>query len=310
MVLGSGCSMMPAAIIISSAAATRPDQSVSARTASSVHQSPPCAAVLITASGAAVMLFEAVVTTCRPPGAGLSLPLPRFALRRGAPRSRPGHGRAHIAGSQTEAAPRLRAHDQSVGLDFPGAEPDQVVLHIRLEVVGVPRIGQVLAGRGHQVLGPAQALGLDEVEVESEPIDDEVVREVAGRGGHALDVRDHRAGDVQAARIVVAAVEQDAGLALVFALEEASHRAGSAVEACPTADIDQWDRVALADVREEGLQVDLLDPHLDVIFAIVPKAHRIVLVMNVIANVLDPASGELFRGLVVEFLDMLGGARL
>jgi len=174
----------------------------------------------------------------------------------------------------------------------------------------VPRIGQVLAGRGHQVLGPAQALGLDEVEVESEPIDDEVVREVASRGGHALDVRDHRAGDVQAARIVVAAVEQDAGLALVFALEEASHRAGSAVEACPTADIDQRDRVALADVREEGLQVDLLDPHLDVIFAIVPKAHRIVLVMNVMADVLDPASGELFRGLVVEFLDMLGGARL
>src|SRR5262249_22084786 len=123
-----------------------------------------------------------------------------------------------------------------------------------------------------------------------------------------LDVRDRRAGDVQAARIVVAALEQDAGLALVFALEETPHRAGPAVEACPTADIGQRGRVALADVREEGLQGDLLDPHLDIIFAIVPKAHRIVLVMSLIADALDPASSELFRGLVVEFLDMLGGA--
>src|SRR5262245_55169544 len=44
--------------------------------------------------------------------------------------------------------------------------------------------------------------------------------------------------------------------------------------------------------------------------AAVPKSNRIVPVMNFIADVVDPALGELLRRLVVELFNVLGGARL
>ena len=109
---------------------------------------------------------------------------------------------------------------------------------------------------------------------------------------------------------MIAAVEQDASLALALALEKALHRARAAVEARSSPDIDQRDRVALADVGEEGLQVDLLDPHFAIVVAVVPKAHRIVLVMSAIADVVDPVLGECGRVRFIQLLDVLGGARL
>jgi hypothetical protein len=76
-----------------------------------------------------------------------------------------------------------------------------------------------------------------------------------------------------------------------------------------SADVDQRDRVALADVGEQRFQVNLLDPHLDVVLAVLPDADGVVVVASAVADVLDPALYKLLGVLAGHILDVIGSPR-
>src|SRR5262249_20771722 len=88
--------MMPAVISILKAASTTPGHAVRGGTAWTAHQAWSCAGLTMRI-GAVMVMVE--VTVMAPPGVGVFPTLPRFALRRAAPRSQPAPGRGHIGGS-------------------------------------------------------------------------------------------------------------------------------------------------------------------------------------------------------------------
>src|SRR5262245_45344668 len=88
---------MPAVISILKAASTTPGQSVQAWTASAADQAWSSSGLTMTIGALVVMAAE--VTVMAPPGVGVFPTLPRFALRRVAPRSQPAPGRGRIGGS-------------------------------------------------------------------------------------------------------------------------------------------------------------------------------------------------------------------
>src|SRR5262249_22986312 len=70
----------------------------------------------------------------------------------------------------------LGTGDERVGLDFPRPEALQVGLDVVLAVIGVPRVGEIAATAGFEVIDPGECVCFDKVVIKPEPVDDQVAR--------------------------------------------------------------------------------------------------------------------------------------
>jgi hypothetical protein len=171
-----------------------------------------------------------------------------------------------------QLAPRLWTRHQGVRFDLPDAESSDVVLDVGLEVIGMPGVVQASARTRFQVVDPSQPLRFDEVEVEAEAIDDQVIGRPSDRVTKVRKVSAQKSRDVEAAWIVVTAVEEHALLAALLPRCETPHHGGAAVDVRPASGIRERDAIVGADAREQRAQVDLLDQHLDVVGLSLPEA--------------------------------------
>ena len=96
-----------------------------------------------------------------------------------------------------------------------------------LAVVVVLRVGKVAAGAGDQVVDPREVVILDEVEVQAEALNVETVGIPVYGPAKVLHIAAEKVRDVETGWIEVAAVEQNAALALGFPLPEPTHHVGA-----------------------------------------------------------------------------------
>jgi hypothetical protein len=117
----------------------------------------------------------------------------------------------------------------SVCLDLPGilenplasivqmertTETFQIILDIRLEMIFVSRIVErVLAAGGLKIVDPCQPLGFDKIIIQTKAIDDEIIRrpfdpQAHERAVEVFQIRQQRVRDLQAAGIMVAAIQK------------------------------------------------------------------------------------------------------
>ena len=91
-------------------------------------------------------------------------------------------------GLATEIAAGVGTGDERIRFDLSGAELLDIVFHVWLSVIWVPRVVEPPAASGFEVVDPTQVLRFDEVVVESESVDDETVGAPACRAGKVAEL--------------------------------------------------------------------------------------------------------------------------
>ena len=107
---------------------------------------------------------------------------------------------------------------------------------------------------------------------------------------------------------MIAAVEDDAALALGSAQADALKHRPASIEIGPAAGIGERDMEGRADRLEQRLQIDLLDQHLEVDILVVPERERYVIEMSP-PDAADDPLGLLLRCHVVEVVQIVEAAR-
>src|SRR6266536_1653062 len=120
--------------------------------------------------------------------------------------------------------------DESIRFHFSGAELLQIGLHIRFVVIVVARVIEPLAAARLQVIDPRETVLADEVGVQSESIDLQVVRQPPDRAGEIGEIAAQKIRDVQPARIVVTAVQENAALIAHLPISKAPHNLRAPVD--------------------------------------------------------------------------------
>jgi hypothetical protein len=108
-------------------------------------------------------------------------------------------------GVAAELAAYFGSDNKRVGLALPHPELGDVVLYIPLVVISVARIIESTAARRFQVVNLGEIVGLDEIGVEPETLDDQIIRRPTDCSGQIVEVAPHRFADEQAAWIMVVA---------------------------------------------------------------------------------------------------------
>src|SRR5262249_36185763 len=127
-----------------------------------------------------------------------------------------------------------------VGFALSHPELGDIFLNVTLIVIAMLGIIELLAARRLKVVDPGQAVRIDEIGVEAKSDDDQIFRRPADSPAEILEVLAHLLGDVQSARIMIAAYQQHTAPSRSFMLGEAPHHCRARIEVAPALEIGQW----------------------------------------------------------------------
>jgi hypothetical protein len=130
-------------------------------------------------------------------------------------------------------------------------------------VIRVVGVVEPTARAGFQIIDPSQALRFNKVLIQPEPVDDQPVRGPADGALQIGEIAAQEIADDCPAGIVVAAIEQHALPAGSLVRRKTPHYCGAAVDVTPAAGIGARYEIFCTDRREQVLEVDLFDEHLD-----------------------------------------------